>query len=171
MCIHTNNIISYALHPIRYNTSWLELLRPSLELHDERPGIGKSIGCPHKVHGIHQLNTPTLGFGGKSLEGRLWHQSGGQTACWHKTSHWSADEGPIWYPVSVVGCNPIFLGLVVRLKISPNLLLFWWGDEGGRCYLMECKVVVILDTVAGRFLCPNGLPMLSMPGSDLGIIR
>jgi hypothetical protein len=37
---------------------------------DVRPCIGKSIGCPHKVHGIHQLNTPTLGFGGTILEGR-----------------------------------------------------------------------------------------------------
>ena len=31
------------------NASWRELLRPSLELHDVRPGIGKSIGCPHRV--------------------------------------------------------------------------------------------------------------------------
>jgi hypothetical protein len=30
------------------------------------------------------------------LEERLWHQSGGQTACWHKTSHWSGGVPPIW---------------------------------------------------------------------------
>jgi hypothetical protein len=42
------------------NTSSLELLRPSLELHDVRPAIGKSIGCLYKVHWLHQLNTPSL---------------------------------------------------------------------------------------------------------------
>jgi hypothetical protein len=26
------------------------------------------------VHGLHQLNTPSLEVAGKSLEGRLWHQ-------------------------------------------------------------------------------------------------
>ena len=50
-----------------------------------------------------------------------------QTAC-HKTSHWSTNERPISYPVSVVGCTAICLGHVVRLKISPSLL-FWWGVE------------------------------------------
>ena len=43
--------------------------------------------------------------------------------------------------------------------------------KGGRCHLMKCKVVPVLDTVAGRFLCPDGLPMLSMQRSGLGIIR
>ena len=34
--------------------------------------------------------------------------------------------------------------------------------KGGRSHLMECKVAPLLDRVAGRLLCPNGLPMLSM---------
>ena len=37
--------------------------------------------------------------------------------------------------------------------------------KGGRCYLMERKVVPLLDRVAGRLLCTVGLPMLSMQGS------
>ena len=36
---------------------------------------------------------------------------------------------------------------------------------------MQGKVVPVLDTVTGRFLCPNGLSMLSMQGSGLGVVR
>jgi len=54
-------------------------------------------------------------------------------------------------------------------------LLFVQGPyhlwKGGRCHLMEGKVVPVLDTVAGRFLCPDGLPMLSIQRSGLGIVR
>ena len=42
--------------------------------------------------------------------------------------------------------------------------------KGGRCHLMECKVVPVLDTVAGRFLCSDGLPMLSMQRSGLWVL-
>jgi hypothetical protein len=42
---------------------------------------------------------------------------------------------------------------------------------GGRCHLMQGKVVPVLDTVAGHFLCPNGLPMLYIQGSGLGVVR
>ena len=106
------------------NTSWLELLRPSLEFHDVRPDIRKSIGCPHKVHWIHQLNTPTLGFAGKSLERRLWHQWDVGSICLGRRSRWSADERPTWYRVSVAGCTPGCHVGSTRLKLSPSLLLF-----------------------------------------------
>jgi hypothetical protein len=43
--------------------------------------------------------------------------------------------------------------------------------KGGRCHLMQGKVVPVLDTVAGHFLCPNGLPMLYIQGSGLGVVR
>ena len=42
--------------------------------------------------------------------------------------------------------------------------------KGGRCHLMEFKVVPILDTVAGRFLCPDGLSMLYIQDSGLWIL-
>ena len=43
--------------------------------------------------------------------------------------------------------------------------------KGGRCHLMQGKVVPFLDTVAGCFLCTDGLPMLSMQVSGLRIVR
>ena len=42
--------------------------------------------------------------------------------------------------------------------------------KGGRCYLMECKVLPLLDRVAGRLLCPDGLPMLSIQRSGLWVL-
>jgi hypothetical protein len=36
---------------------------------------------------------------------------------------------------------------------------------------MQGKVVPFLDTVAGCFLCTDGLPMLSMQVSGLRIVR
>jgi hypothetical protein len=36
---------------------------------------------------------------------------------------------------------------------------------------MQGTVVPFLDTVAGCFLCTDGLPMLSMQVSGLGIVR
>ena len=43
--------------------------------------------------------------------------------------------------------------------------------KGGRCHLMQDKVVSVLDTVAGRFLCLNRLPMFYIQGSGLGVVR
>ena len=58
------------------NTSWLGLLRLwHLEFHSVLLNIWRSISCPREIHWINQLNKPSLGFAGKSLEGRLWHQS------------------------------------------------------------------------------------------------
>ena len=42
--------------------------------------------------------------------------------------------------------------------------------KGGRCHLMEGKVVLVLDTVAGCFLCTDGLSMLSIQGSGLWVL-
>jgi hypothetical protein len=54
------------------NTSWLGLLRLwHLEFHGVLLNIWRSISCPREVHWIHQLNKPSLGFVGKSLEERL----------------------------------------------------------------------------------------------------
>ena len=39
--------------------------------------------------------------------------------------------------------------------------------KGGRCHLMECKVVPLLYMVAGRLLCTDGLSMLSIQRSVL----
>ena len=72
------------------NTSWLELLRPSLELHDVLLNIWKSIGCLYKVRWIQIPKQRQLCSSKYGLERRLWHQSGDQTACWHKTSHCSS---------------------------------------------------------------------------------
>ena len=42
--------------------------------------------------------------------------------------------------------------------------------KGGRCHLMECTVVPLLDRVAGCLLCTDGLPMLSMQRSGLWVL-
>ena len=42
--------------------------------------------------------------------------------------------------------------------------------KGGRCHLTQAKVVPVLDTVAGRFLCPDGLPMPQVQDSGLWIL-
>jgi hypothetical protein len=62
--------------------------------------IGKSIGCPNKVHGIHQLKQRQLCSSKYSLEGRLWHQWDVGSTCLGRRSRWSADERPTWYRVS-----------------------------------------------------------------------
>ena len=73
------------------NTFWLKLLRLwHLEFHDVWTGIGKSIGCLYRIHRLQLPKQRQLCSSKYGLEGRLWHQSGGQTACWHKTSHCSS---------------------------------------------------------------------------------
>ena len=42
--------------------------------------------------------------------------------------------------------------------------------KGGRCHLMQGKVVPVLDTVVGRLLCPDGLPMPHVQDSGLWIL-
>jgi hypothetical protein len=73
---------------------------------------------------IHQLNTPSLYFDGKTLEGRLWHQWDVGSTCLGRRSRWSADERPTWYRVSAAGCTPGCHVGSIPPKPSPSLLLF-----------------------------------------------
>ena len=119
------------------NTYWMELLR---FWHLELPVYGwRSIGCPHKVHGLHQLNTPSLDFAGKSLEGRLWHQWDVGSTYLGRRSRWSADERPTWYRISVGRCTPGCHVGSTPPKTSPSLLLSWWDVEHkkieSRCFV------------------------------------
>ena len=115
------------------NTSWRGFLRPSLELH-VRLNNEKSIGCLCRHHWIHQLKQRQLCFTKYGLEGRLWHQSGGQTASSHKTSHWSGGAPPIWCQ-DVVGEYTLTCHVgSTPLGTSPSLLLFWWGVASRRIW-------------------------------------
>jgi hypothetical protein len=42
--------------------------------------------------------------------------------------------------------------------------------KGGRCHLMQGKVLPVLDAVAGRLLCPNGFPMPHVQAFGLWIL-
>jgi hypothetical protein len=60
-----------------------------------------------------------------------------------------------------------FLEELSRL-LSVQVPYHLW--KGGRCYLMECIVVPLLDRVAGRLLCTDGLPILYIQRSGLWVL-
>jgi hypothetical protein len=140
------------------------------------------------AHGIHQLNTPSLGFAGKSLERRLWHQWDVGSTCLGRRSRWSADERPTWWSLyrqqtTAFKINLSF-GFILR-NIETGVLRHYHSSQNNARFFdvphlirteedLDAVIswsVPLLDRVAGRLLCTYGLPMLSIQHSGLWVLR
>jgi hypothetical protein len=41
--------------------------------------------------------------------------------------------------------------------LSKDPAYYLW--KSGRCHIMQGKIIPVLDTIAGRFLCTDGIPV------------